>query len=64
MTVAMVVRRLVARVKQLGSSEAIAVTEYGMLVAMLALVLNAVVVVLGGVLSTRFASKTSQITTN
>lgn len=57
-------RRFWARMKQLGSSEGIAITEYGMLVAFLAIVLIAVVVILGGGLSNWFAAKTTQITTN
>jgi Flp pilus assembly pilin Flp len=57
-------RRLAARLRQLGSSEGIAVTEYGMLIAFLAIVLIAVVVILGGGLSNWFADKTAQITTN
>ena len=39
-------------------------TEYGMLIAFLAIVLIAVVVILGGGLSNWFADKTAQITTN
>ena len=48
----------------LRSEEALAVTEYGLLVAFCALVIVAVVIILGGGLSTWFASKTSTITTN
>lgn len=42
---------------------ALSITEYGMLVAFIALVLIAVVVVLGGGLSSWFGSKTGTITT-
>ena len=43
--------------------DAIAVTEYGLLIAVIAILLIAVVAVFGSQISTWFASKTSQITT-
>lgn len=43
---------------------ALAVTEYGLLVACLAIIVVAVVIVLGGGLSSWFSSKTTAITTN
>jgi Flp pilus assembly pilin Flp len=53
-----------ARVRAfLHAEHGLAITEYGMLVAFIALVLIAIVVVLGGGLSSWFASKTSNITT-
>jgi Flp pilus assembly pilin Flp len=44
--------------------EALAITEYGMLVAFLALALIAVVVIFGGGISSWFSAKTGNITTN
>ena len=48
----------------LRSDDAIAVTEYGLLVALIAVALIAVVLVFGQNISSWFAAKTSQITTN
>jgi pilus assembly protein Flp/PilA len=45
------------------SDEGIAVTEYGLLVALIAVVLIAVVTLFGQQISAWFAAKTSQITT-
>ena len=45
------------------SEEGIAVTEYGLLVALIAIALIAVVTVFGTQISAWFARKTSQITT-
>lgn len=42
---------------------ALSITEYGMLTAFIALVIIAVVIVLGGGLATWFGSKTGQVTT-
>jgi pilus assembly protein Flp/PilA len=47
----------------LRSEDGIAVTEYGLLVALVAIALIAVVTVFGSNISTWFANKTSQITT-
>lgn len=47
----------------LAGTEAISITEYGMLVAFLALVIIAVVILTGGNLSAWFAAKTNSITT-
>lgn len=63
MQVGLVGRRFVARVKNLGSTEGIAITEYGMLIALVALALIAVLTVFGGGISNWFAAKTGQITT-
>ena len=46
------------------SEDGIAVTEYGLLVALIAIALIAVVTVFGQNISTWFQTKTSQITTN
>lgn len=40
-----------------------AITEYGMLIALVALALIAILTVFGGSISTWFATKTGQITT-
>jgi Flp pilus assembly pilin Flp len=52
-----------ARMKKFGSTEGIAITEYGMLIALVALALIAVLTIFGGGISTWFAAKTGQITT-
>ena len=49
--------------KFLGSDEGIAVTEYGLLIALVAIALIAVVTVFGSNIATWFSAKTSQITT-
>jgi Flp pilus assembly pilin Flp len=48
----------------LRSDDAIAVTEYGLLVALIAVALIAVVLVFGQNISSWFQTKTQQITTN
>ena len=63
MHVGLVRRRFRARMKDLGSTEGIASTEYGMLIALVALALIAVLTVFGGGISNWFAAKTGQITT-
>ena len=63
MNVVLVARRFVARARALGSTEGIAITEYGMLIALVALALIAVLTVFGGGITTWFAAKTGQITT-
>ena len=63
MQVGLVGRRFVTRVKDFGSTEGIAITEYGMLIALCALALIAVLTVFGGGISSWFAAKTGQITT-
>jgi Flp pilus assembly pilin Flp len=63
MNVVLVARRFVARAKALGSTEGIAITEYGMLIALVALALIAVLTIFGGGISGWFAAKTGQITT-
>ena len=49
--------------KFLKNDEAIAVTEYGLLVALIAIALIAVVTVFGNNISSWFSRKTGQITT-
>lgn len=49
--------------KFLKNDEAIAVTEYGLLVALVAIALIVVVTVFGSSIATWFGTKTSQITT-
>jgi pilus assembly protein Flp/PilA len=49
--------------KFLKSDEGIAVTEYGLLVALIAIALIAVVTIFGQQISSWFARKTGQITT-
>lgn len=63
MTVGLVGKRFGARLKQLGSTEGIAITEYGMLIALVALALIAVLTIFGGGISSWFSTKTGQITT-
>ena len=63
MSVGLVARRFLARLKSLGSEEGIAITEYGMLIALVALALIAVLTIFGGGISTWFAAKTGQVTT-
>ena len=55
--------RFVARIKGLRSDDGLAITEYGMLVALVALALIAVLTVFGGSMSSWFGAKTGQITT-
>jgi Flp pilus assembly pilin Flp len=64
MSVRSVVRRLLCRFKRLGTNEAIAITEYGMLIALIAMALIAVLSIFAPGIAGWFASKTSQITTN
>ena len=63
MEVVLVARRFTARVKNFGSEEGIAITEYGILVALVALALIAVLSIFGPEISAWFAAKTGQITT-
>ena len=63
MTVGLVGRRFMARVKNLGSTEGIAITEYGMLIALVAVALIAVLTVFGPGISSWLAGRTTQITT-
>jgi Flp pilus assembly pilin Flp len=62
--VAGLIRRNSGLKRLIRRDDAIAITEYGMLVAFLALALIAVVVIFGGGIASWFASKTSTITTN
>lgn len=59
----MVWRQIARRLQRLRSTEALAITEYGMLVALVALALIAVLAVFGGNISTWFATRTGNITT-
>lgn len=63
MEVVLVARRFATRLKNIGSTEGIAITEYGILVALVALALIAVLSIFGPNISTWFAAKTGQITT-
>lgn len=63
MHVSLVARRFKAQVRNLRSPEGIAITEYGMLIALVALALIAVLTIFGGGISTWFAAKTGQVTT-
>lgn len=63
MNVGLVWRRFVDRVKRLWLTDGIAITEYGMLIALVALALIAVLTIFGGGITTWFAAKTGQITT-
>jgi Flp pilus assembly pilin Flp len=63
MKVGLVGRRFLTRLKGLGSTEGIAITEYGMLIALVALALIAVLTIFGGGISSWFSTKTGQITT-
>ena len=55
--------RWLARLRGLRSTEGMAITEYGMLIALVALVLIAVLTIFGSGISNWFAAKTGQITT-
>ena len=48
----------------LRSESAIAVTEYGLLIALIAVTLVAMLLIFGGNIAAWFGSKTGQITTN
>jgi Flp pilus assembly pilin Flp len=56
-------RGWLARLRGLRSTEGMAITEYGMLIALVALVLIAVLTIFGSGISNWFAAKTGQITT-
>lgn len=63
MNVGLVRKRFMTRMKGLGSTDAIAITEYGMLIALVALALIAVLTIFGGGISSWFSTKTGQVTT-
>jgi Flp pilus assembly pilin Flp len=63
MNVGLVGRRFVDRVKKFWLTDGIAITEYGMLIALVALALIAVLTIFGGGITTWFAAKTGQVTT-
>ena len=56
-------RAWVARLKGLSATEGMAITEYGMLIALVALALIAVLTIFGSGITGWFAAKTGQITT-
>jgi Flp pilus assembly pilin Flp len=58
-----VLARCGRRLKHLGSDEALAITEYGMLVAFVAIVLIAVVTIFSSQITSWFAARTATITT-
>jgi Flp pilus assembly pilin Flp len=64
MNVGLVRRRFLVRLRELRSTDGLAITEYGLLIALMALALIAVLVVFGGGMSTWLAAKTAQVTTN
>ncbi len=57
------IRRVIRRLGKLGADDALAITEYGMLIALVALALIAVLTIFGGAISSWFARKTGTITT-
>ena len=63
MDVGLVLKRFVARMRGLAATDGLAITEYGMLIALLALALIAVLSIFGANVSTWFGAKTGQITT-
>ena len=63
MNVGLVGRRFVDRVKKLWLTDGIAITEYGMLIALVALALIAVLTIFGGGITTWWAAKVGQVTT-
>ena len=62
MSIGLVARRFLARLKNLGSTEGIAITEYGMLIALVALALIAVLSIFAPGIANWFAAKTGQVT--
>jgi Flp pilus assembly pilin Flp len=59
----LVVKPIVVRMRRFGSTDGIAVTEYGMLIALVAVALIAVLTIFAPGISSWFAAKTGQITT-
>ena len=57
-------RNFVAAKSFLSADRAVAITEYGILVAFIALIVIAVMILFGGGISSWFGTKTSAITTN
>lgn len=55
--------RFIERARKLSATDGIAITEYGMLIALVALALIAVLAIFAPGLSSWFALKTGQITT-
>lgn len=56
-------KALVLRLRGLRATDGMAITEYGMLIALVALALIAVLTIFGSGISGWFAAKTGQITT-
>lgn len=56
-------RGVLRRFRQFAAEDALAITEYGLLVALIVLMLIAVVSVFGGQISAWFAAKTGAVTT-
>lgn len=54
---------LVRRLRELKADDGLAITEYGILVALIALAMVAVLTVFGGQISSWFARRTGTITT-
>ena len=63
MNVGLVGKRFMTRMKEFGSTHGIAITEYGMLIALVALALIAVLTIFGGGITSWFGAKTGQVTT-
>jgi Flp pilus assembly pilin Flp len=59
----LVTKPIVERMRRFGSTDGIAVTEYGMLIALVAVALIAVLTIFAPGISSWFAAKTGQITT-
>ena len=57
-------RKFVAARAFLSADRGVAITEYGILVAFIALIVIAVMILFGGGISSWFATKTAAITTN
>lgn len=55
--------RCTRRLKRLGGDEALAITEYGMLVALIAVILIAVVTIFGSQIASWFTARTTAVTT-
>jgi Flp pilus assembly pilin Flp len=63
MNVGLVGKWFVAKARRLWATDGIAITEYGMLIALVALALIAVLTIFGGGITSWFSAKTGQITT-
>jgi Flp pilus assembly pilin Flp len=63
MNLRLAARRCLNRLKGLAADDGIAITEYGLLIALICLALVAVVGVFGPAIASWFASRTGNITT-